>query len=225
MGSSLLRRAVLAGAAALGLGLLAPAAAHADDAYRFWGYYQWDGTTWAFAQAGPADHVPADGDVEGWRFAVAGSDPRLPRADGDFRLICEGSSQIGESMKEVAVVIDFGTADDAEDGAEPPRARGICVTAPETATGADILAFAANEVRYDDSGLLCGVDGYPATGCGGPVEGDAPTGPEEPVDLVLTGVAVHDDGGVPVGVLVGAGAVVVIGGGAVLMARRSRAAA
>lgn len=223
---SVLRRVMVAGAAALGLALLAPAAAHADDAYRFWGFYEWDGEAWTFAQAGPAEHTPAEGDVMGWRWAAAGDDPRLPRAAGDFDLICAGSSGTADDMKEVALVIDFGTVDDSEDGTEPPPARGYCATVPETATGADILATAAGEVRYDDSGLICGIAGYPVTGCGGPVEGEAPTGPEEPVDLVLEGDQVPaDDDGVPVGVLVGAGAVVVIGGGAAVLARRSRAAA
>ena len=236
MRSTVLRRAIMAGAAALGLALLAPAAAHADDAYRYWAYYQWDGETWAFAQTGPAEHTPADGDVEGWRWAAAGSDPRLPRADGDFNLIC-GGADAGDGEKRVAVVLDFGSADDADDGAEPPQARGECAVVAEAATGADVLAAAAGDVRYGDGGLVCGVANYPAAGCGGPVEGEAPTGPEEPVELALAdeagdaategdgGAAAEDDGGVPVGVLVGAGAVVLLGGGAVLLARRSRDAA
>ncbi|HSI93394.1 MAG TPA: hypothetical protein VK925_07820, partial [Jiangellaceae bacterium] len=70
MRTSSIRRALLAGAAALGLTLIGPLAAQADDAFRFWSYYQWDGDNWAFAPTGPADTRPADGDVEGWRFAV-----------------------------------------------------------------------------------------------------------------------------------------------------------
>lgn len=228
MRTSLIRRALLAGAAALGLTLIGPLAAQADDAFRYWGYYQWDGDAWAFAPTGPSDNTPADGDVEGWRWAAEGSDPRLPRAAGDFELICGGTTA-GDGEKRVALVLDFGSADDAEDGAEPPQARGACAVVAEGATSADALAAASGDVRYGDSGLVCGIAGYPATGCGGPVEGEAPTGPEEPVELALPEdsgeAAADDDGGVPVGVLVGAGAVVVIGGGAVLMARRSRAAA
>lgn len=226
MRTSSIRRALLAGAAALGLTLIGPLAAQADDAFRFWGYFQWDGESWAFAQTGPAEYTPADGDVEGWRFAVAGSDPRLPRAAGDFDLIC-GSADAADGEKRVAVVVDFGTAADAEDGAEPPAARGSCAVVPEEATGADVLTAAVGEVRYGDGGFTCGIAGYPATGCGGPVEGEAPAGPEEQVDLVLPDGAASGDngGGVPVGVLIGAGAVVVIGGGAVVVARRSRAAA
>jgi hypothetical protein len=226
MRTSLICRALLAGAAALGLGLAAPLAAQADDAFRFWSYYQWDADNWTFAQAGPADTRPADGDVEGWRFAVAGmDDPRFPRAAGDFDLIC-GSSEAGDGEKRVAVVIDFGTAADAEDGAEPPAARGACAVVAENASGADVLTAAADEVRYGDGGFTCGIAGYPATGCGGPAEGEAPSGPEDPVELALADTAGGgSDGGVPVGVLVGAGAVVLIGGGAVVAARRARAAA
>src|SRR5690242_13169147 len=45
---------------------LAPAQA---AAYRYWGFYQLTGTTWAFAQKGPDQTVPKDGAVDGWRFA------------------------------------------------------------------------------------------------------------------------------------------------------------
>lgn len=221
MRTARLLRAGLSGAAALTLSLALPVSAGADDAYRFWGYYHWADPAWEFAQAGPAEHVPAEGDVEGWRYAVAGSDPRLPRADGDFELIC-GGADAGDGEKRVAVVLDFGTTEDSPDGSAPPAARGACAVVPEGANGAEVLAAVA-EVRLDEAGLTCGVAGYPASGCGGPVDDPAPSGDEEPVDLAVDEAAGADDG-VPVGLLVGAGAVVVIGGAAAVVARRSRAA-
>ncbi|MGH8824332.1 MAG: SCO2322 family protein [Jiangellaceae bacterium] len=232
MRTTALRRAVLAGAATA-LAVAVPITASAqDDVFRFWGYYQWTDDAWAFAQTGPAEATPADGAVEGWRYAVAGAEPRFPRADGDFELIC-GSAEAAAGEKRVAVVIDYGTAADAEDGSEPPAAEGACAVVPEDATGADVLAE-VTEVRLDDSGLACGLGGHPAQGCGGAVNTAAPTGPEESVELALpeaetpaasgTGDdAEEDDDGFPVGLLVGIGAVAVIGVAAAVRARGSSA--
>ena len=65
--------------------------AHAEDGFRFWGYYQWTRGKWVVRQHGPDKVVPADGLVEGWRFAVGGKNPRMPRAAGDFAAdLCPG---------------------------------------------------------------------------------------------------------------------------------------
>ena len=225
--------AVIAAAAVAVLTTAGPLLAQAQsEVYRFWGYYQWTDGAWAFAATGPAEAQPADGSVEGWRFAVAGLEPRVPRADGDFDLIC-GGTEASAAQKRVAVVIDFGTVADSEDGSQPPAARGACAVVPTDATGADVLAAAAGEVRLDQSGLTCGIAGYPATGCGGPVATPAPTGVEEPVELALPATdnadqasdpepAEEDDGsGVPVGLLVGAGIVAVVGVAAAVRFRGS----
>lgn len=63
----------------------------------------------------------------------------------------------------VAVVVDGGDA--------PPRVD--CVTVDQGATGADVLAARAVSIgapapRYDSSGLLCGIDDVPISGCGEP---------------------------------------------------------
>jgi hypothetical protein len=235
---SRLIRAVMAGAAGLFvLAALPPAAPAQGDVFRFWAYYQWTDGAWAFAPVGPAETRPTDGAVEGWRFAVAGAEPRTPRADGDFDLIC-GGTEAGDGEKRVAVVIDFGTAADSADGSQPPQARGACAVVPEDATGADILTAATGDVRLGEGGLTCGIGGYPPTGCGEAVGTPAPTGPEEQVELTLPTVtpasedeaaapdaedSQNEDGGVPVGLLVGLGIVVVVGAAAAVRLGGSRA--
>ena len=230
------RAAISAGAAALAVAV--PLTAHAqDDVFRFWGYYQWTDNAWTFAQTGPADAAPADGAVEGWRYAVAGgAEPRFPRADGDFELIC-GSAGADAGEKRVAVVIDYGTGADSEDSSEPPAAEGACAVVADDATGADVLAD-VTEVRVGDSGFICGLGGYPQQGCGGPVGTPAPTGPEDSVELALpqpeTPVAAggadgadgadEDGDGIPVGLLVGIGAVAVVAVAAAVRARGSTTA-
>lgn len=65
----------------------------------------------------------------------------------------------------VGIVVDFGTDDGAPSG---PQA--ACVVVQQGATSADVLlAWSASTVgapRYDVSGLLCAIGGYPASGCG-----------------------------------------------------------
>ena len=101
--------------------LLAPAGTASAASYRFWGYYQLTGSTWAFATKGPADTAPEDGAVEGWRFAVGDeSTPRFPRATPTFGDIC-GATPAKAGSKRVGVVIDAGRPADAEKGATPPR--------------------------------------------------------------------------------------------------------
>src|SRR5688500_4258203 len=98
--------------AALFLSLLSGPAEAAS--YRYWGYYTWTDGAWAFATKGPDQTAPADGAVEGWRFAVTteSGSPRVPRADGDFDAICT-STDPAAGKKRVAVVIDGGLSDDA----------------------------------------------------------------------------------------------------------------
>ena len=205
----------LSGAIAAALMLLIVTPANAA-AFRYWGYYQWQDDAWTFAQTGPDQSTPADGSVEGWRFAVTDEQSvREPRAAGDFDAIC-GDTEAGSGEKRVAVVIDYGTPEDTADGAQPPAARGECAVVPTDATGSVVLSTVA-EVRIENA-LVCGLDGWPATGCGDQIEGAAPTGEEELVTLQLPGsgdndTATDSDDGMSAGTwaLMGVGAVAVVG--------------
>jgi hypothetical protein len=145
---------------------LAPAQA---AAYRYWGFYQLTDGKWAFAQKGPDQTVPADGSVEGWRFAVGDAQStRLPRAVLTFDELC-GSTPAAAGQKRVGLVVDFGRAADAADGsATPPEPTARCATVPTDGTSTDVLAK-AGELRIE-KGLVCAVAGYPATDCGGEVK-------------------------------------------------------
>lgn len=200
----------------VGAGIAVPAQA---QAYRYWGSFAWVDGAWAFAQEGPTETVPEDGAVEGWRFAVADEQSvRLPRADGDFDTLCGGTAA-EDGSKRVGVVIDYGTAEDSPDDSTPPAARGACAQVGDDATGADVLAAVA-DVRVGDGGLICGIDGYPTEGCGDPVDGDAPSTQDEPVDLEL---AAGSDTGTDTSwapIALGVGVVVLVGTTAILLARR-----
>src|SRR5690348_14339885 len=100
--------AALSLVAAVLAALVVPAGSASAAAYRYWGYYQLSGTSWQFAPKGPDQTTPADGSVEGWRFAVAGeSDTRAPRVTTTFDAVC-GDTRAESGKKRVAVVIDYG---------------------------------------------------------------------------------------------------------------------
>jgi len=194
-------------------------------AYRYWAYYTWTDGAWTFATAGPDQTNPADGAVEGWRFAItteAGS-PRVPRADGDFDAIC-ATTEAAAGKKRVAVVLDAGLAEESPDGSQPPAARGACALVDEAASGAQVLA-AVSTARVE-GGLVCSLDDYPSEGCGEEVETEPPADPDAEVPLTLPqdeseqseqadATPAGDDGGTPwSGIALGGLLVVALGGAA-----------
>lgn len=172
--------------AALFTALVLPAGTAQAASYRFWGYYHLEKGSWAFAQKGPDQVTPKDGSVEGWRFAVADqSTPRFPRATPSFRDVCGGTDAPAGS-KRVAVVLDYGRPVDGGAGAKPPAPRAECAVVDRAASGAEVLATVA-QVRSQKA-LVCGVDGYPSTGCGGQVK-DVPKAAKAPDKQVTLAVA------------------------------------
>ena len=159
----------LAAVAALAFGLLTAAPAHAAT-FQYWGYYQLTNGAWVFAQKGSGETNPADGSVEGWRWAIAeesGTPPRTPRVTPTFGQVCD-ATDAQSGMKRVAVVLDYGRAVDGDGTSTPPDVAAECAVVPTAATGAEVLAAVA-AVRNGTTGLVCGINGYPATGCGGAV--------------------------------------------------------
>jgi len=148
------------------LGIAAPIA-NADSAYRYWAYWTASSSagdaTWQYAIEGSGTRVPADGDVEGWRFGLGGeAEPLAPGTAPDFDAIC-GSTQSAEDSKRVAVVVDPGVLEHAPDGEQPGAIVTACVVADPAATGFQVLAE-VTDIRTD-AGFVCGLGGYPATEC------------------------------------------------------------
>ena len=160
-------RVVIAALFAATVAVLTTAPAHAA-AYRFWGFYQLTEGEWAFAQKGSDQTVPADGSVDGWRFAVSDENvTRFPRGTLTFAAIC-GSTPASSGSKRVGLVVDYGRPADSADGTTPPAPTAVCAVVPTTATSTDVLRQ-AGELRTE-KGLVCAVAGYPAAGCGDAVK-------------------------------------------------------
>ncbi|WP_442809402.1 SCO2322 family protein [Streptomyces sp. NBC_01335] len=204
--------------------------------YRYWSFWEGDGSRWAYATQGPSLVRPEDGAVQGFRFAVSedSGDAARPRRTPDFAAVC-GDTPAKDGSKRVALVIDPGTAADAPAGEQPPALRTACARVAPDASTAEALASVAKPLRYDSAALLCAISGYPETGCGEQISGDAspaPTGAassasspaaSSTASSTASGGAEGGDGGGPsVGVVAGIGAVVVLGAAAVFQARRRR---
>lgn len=192
--------------------------------YRYWSFWEGDGKNWEYATQGPSLLRPDDGTVQGFRFAVSedSGDADRPRRAPDFGAICAGTPA-KDGSKRVALVIDAGTAADAPDGEKPPAPRTRCAQVAPDATSAEALAAVAKPLRYDSSAMLCAISGYPKSGCGEQVSGDGSAKPSAPAASKPAADEGGSGGGGPsVGLLVGVGAVLLLGIAAVVQARRRR---
>jgi hypothetical protein len=228
----------LLSAVAVTVAVAAPAQA---AGYRYWSYWEAGKTGWGFAAQGPATARPADGDVIGFRFAVSAdsADAKKPSTAPNFRQLCADVPEKAGS-KRVAVVIDFGTAQDAPSGETPPQpmVRTGCPLVREDASAAEALAEVAKPLRYDANALLCGISGYPAKGCGEQVasttgsdtqgtegtqdgqDGQGTTEQAGPAEKAAGSGG--SSGGPSVGLVAGGAAVLALGAAGVWQARRRR---
>lgn len=166
-------------------GLILAATPAQADLYRYWSFWQQEADQWVFVEVAPSDIVPVDGAVNGWRFGVGGVDgttTRAPRSSASFAEIC-GTEPAPEGQKKVAEIIDTGTVEDAPEGATPPEPVAVCATVAANANAVQTLQAVA-DVRLE-GGLLCGIYGYPATGCGDVVAGATAIPTDSPTEFAL----------------------------------------
>jgi len=154
--------------------LFSISASHSAPGYRYWGYFQAasGASTWTAAMTGPSVEVN-DGDVEGWTFVFSNNDiPAVsPMMEPDFATLCEGTPEASGKVR-VGLVVDFGAGNIAPEGETPREFFSDCVVVPAGSVGLDVLE-AALDVRASESGLICGIAGYPAQECGAEVEAPA----------------------------------------------------
>jgi hypothetical protein len=145
---------------------IAPANAESKG-WRYWGYYQAaaKSTTWKAAMTGPTVDI-ADGAVEGWIFTFSADDvpSTPPSVKANFNQIC-GSTKAEPGKKRIGLVIDFGGRTYAPKGEKIQKKIVSCVVTAQDSQGIDVLGEVL-DVRQDSSGLICGLNGYPAKECG-----------------------------------------------------------
>ena len=142
-------------------------ASAADKGWRYWGYYQAapGATKWTAAMTGPTVDIE-DGAVEGWSFVFSSEDipSTPPSVKPNFASIC-GKTKADKDTKRIGLVIDFGSQAYAPKGEKVKKTITTCVRTAKTSQGVDVLGMAI-KVRAAKSGLICGLNGYPAKECG-----------------------------------------------------------
>jgi hypothetical protein len=204
-------------------GLIAAPVARAESGYRYWTFWVSDGNDWRFATEGPATTRTNEGDVFGWRFAITtatatmDAQPSISAPDAFAEACTDVSAPQGEHR--LAIVIDYGSADQAPDGEAPPANRIECVIAADGSTAAQSLSAIA-DLRVDQ-GFVCGVDGYPVSECAPVVELPVIESPViEPIETTLSS-EVDSSGGLPISLIAFAITVfIVLMGLAVLLTRK-----
>ena len=154
--------------------VVATAAPASATSYRYWTY--WWGrpshTTWQYAGLGPASDMPGDGWVLGWRFEITsptGGGAQTPRTSPTYADLCSDPAPATDQVR-VAVVVDYGDVTAAPPGEHVPVGpRTVCVVVPSGSHGTDAMRAASVSLRYNGSGFVCGIDGYPLVGCSTPV--------------------------------------------------------
>lgn len=225
---SLVLVALLAGSVVT-TGLAAPA--QATDYYRYWTFFTVDNGAYVASPKGVGEVKPADGSIEAFRWAAPAdyTEPNLPRIDlatVTFDSICADTAAV-DGQKRVAVIVDFGVAEDAG-GAEIPAAMAECAQVPANSTALQALQRVA-QVRSKSSSfgpLLCAIEGFPATGCADDVTQTA-TPADSGFVTVSTGdeteAAEQSDDNLPLYAGLAALVAVILGAGLVIARRRKSA--
>ena len=147
--------------------LVVPPATAATKGWRYWGYFQAapGKTAWTAAMTGPTVDV-ADGSVEGWSFVFSSDDvpSKAPLIKPSFKTLCAGTKADNDT-KRIGLVIEFGSALYAPKGEKIQKTISTCVRVAKESLGIDVLGQVA-KIRATSSGLICGINGFPAKECG-----------------------------------------------------------
>ena len=161
----------LIAAISFSLGMAVSAPAHAESQFRYWSFWQSEGTQWSLANVGVGSMPVSQGAVQGWRFitsGVAAGAELAPRIQPNFAQLCSDSIDPQPGYVTMAIVIDYGTEADYDDGTVPPSPRFECVTITSDSTSA--MALAQMSIIREDAGFICGLDKLPVAGCGEEVQ-------------------------------------------------------
>jgi hypothetical protein len=147
--------------------LVIPSSHAASKGWRYWGYFQTapGKTAWTAAMTGPTVDI-ADGAVEGWSFVFSSDDvPSVaPKVKPSFKSICAGIKPDPDT-KRIALVVEFGSSAWAPKGEKVAKTITRCVRTAIESQGIDVLGQVV-KIRAAASGLICGLNGFPAKECG-----------------------------------------------------------
>lgn len=220
----LIALAVAVGAALTALTAFGAAPAQAAG-YRYWSFWDRSGSGWQYATQGPSTARPADGDVQGFRFAVSAdsqdaSKPRVPARGTPSPSTASAPKPrpraAPSESRWSSTSVRWPTHRTARSHAAE---RTVCARVGGDATSAEALAAVARPLRYNSEALLCSIAGFPRTGCGEQVSQTQKGGGHE---QQAYSAPQDDSGGPSAGLVGGIAAVVVLGAAGVWQARRRR---
>lgn len=158
----------------LGTWLAVPSSA--TTYYDYWSYWHKPpgATAWQYSNVGPSgyDLQPNNPQVEGWRYAIgtaSPSDPKPRPVDVTYDDYCAGKNT--SSTYRVLLIVDYGTQSGAPSG---PVYSCFGFGEHEQPNGYTVLTNNNEHTTRESGGLICGIDGYPKTGCGDVVSSPAP---------------------------------------------------
>lgn len=201
----------------------APTTASAS-VYVYWSYWTVPSpSTWAPSATGAGAQTPADGSVIGWRYGVGSVDGinQTPRSGDTFAQLC-ATTPATENTKRVGVVVDSGIPGVAPNGEQPPALTMGCASVTPTSNALQVTGAVTAE-RVTPEGMVCGLGGYPATGCGSQVAMSVATADSSGAtfDSGETSTASDSMSGV-VPTVIGIAVIVVLGAAGILVARNRR---
>ena len=210
------------------------------DDYLYWSYWTGDGGSWSYASFGPTRRV-GDGAVEGWRFqAGAGNatDPPPRAAAPSVAFPTPAPTTAPPTTRPTtapppppttAAPIATNPRPSTSPGGEPSAATGGSGAAPSTAaTAGDVPTTGPvdDATTTTAPGDPEGDDASGTEDAAGSVGGTEPAGDATSFEVIDAGEVAASadgaggDGGAPIGALVGAGTVLVLGGAAALRWRQ-----
>jgi hypothetical protein len=173
--------ALVAALVAVVFGPAAPGSA--TTYYDYWGYWHKPpgATSWQYSKVGAGGYYVKPGtQVEGWRFGTgtaSQNDPKPRPAGVSYDDYCAGHDT-GATYR-VLLIVDYGTQSGA-----PAGPVYSCYGWDSEKSGQTVLTQQHSE--RDSGGLICGIDGYPKSGCGEVVSSPAPKPTRTPTAATST---------------------------------------
>lgn len=132
--------------------------APSDQVYVYWSLWTaQNDADWTYSNKGGTEVVPENGSFIGYRWGEG--EGQAPRSTTNFTQVCGGASA-AQGQKTVAVTIDPGTKSEST----PSDVTVKCTPVANDANAQQVLEAAA-EVRTAANSMVCGINGFPQTGC------------------------------------------------------------
>jgi hypothetical protein len=140
------------------------------ESFTYWSLWVEADGKWAPSQQGASELEVTDQSVLGAKYLE--SEVELTTSDApeirpDYATLCP-DLPAAEGQVRVAVILEYGGADLAPEGTNPPGNTTECVTIPEPVT-ASVALENADSVTADSAGFITAINGYPEGASGASV--------------------------------------------------------